>query len=124
MCTLVETPPAAPDANHEWQPAEITPASVTITDAATSVGFTVTNTLTEVLSTGVDTSGPGTETQPQSTTTTTDPNDTTVDNDVEADLASTGPSTQLRWLAWIGLLAVIAGMALAWPFRRARRHER
>ena len=43
MCTLSETPPADPDADHEWQPAAITPASVTVTDANTNVGFTVTN---------------------------------------------------------------------------------
>ena len=48
VCTLVETQPTAPDGNHAWEPAKITPASVTITDANTSVGFTVTNTLVEL----------------------------------------------------------------------------
>src|SRR4029077_10347421 len=47
VCTLSETPPAAAP-NHAWQPANISPASVTITDATTSVGFSVTNTLVEL----------------------------------------------------------------------------
>ena len=49
VCTLVETPPAAPDANHVWQPVVFTPSNpFTVTDATTPVAVTATNTLTEL----------------------------------------------------------------------------
>ena len=105
VCTLVETPPAAPDGNHVWQPAEISPASVTITNADTSVGFTVTNTLAAVLSTSTDTTLPVLGIQ--SPTTTTAP---AANVDV-AQLAVTGPWSVLDWLAWLGLVFLLGNGA-------------
>ena len=121
VCTLVETPPVAPDANHTWLSAQITPVSVTITNADTGVGFTVTNTVAAVLPTAVDATVPMPESHPSATT--PGGNSTTGENGTEADLAGTGPSSDLVWLVWIGLVGVLGGLALSWPARRARRRD-
>ena len=52
VCSIAESPPSVTPPGHVWQPAQITPSSVTIPDNGVLVGFTVTNTLAPVATTG------------------------------------------------------------------------